>query len=462
MSKNKSAVEINHLDLFSGIGGFRLGLEQAGFGFKNEFHSEVDHYANGVYKKQFLQSKELGDVKKIKIRIEESPIRETSAGLLLPHGRNGAAGCPGHSRFRSAPVENKNGRFGPGKTVITCPSGTYVVQGHIHAITFGWPCQDNSIAGKRQGQKGHTRSGLLREAVRIVGSALPDYFIAENVGGLYSIHDGCGYYETIRMLAYLGHGLPQYNIEMQFLDTGWFLPQNRKRIYFVGYLATSGGNRPKVFPIGEGSQVHREAFQKQNSCSSSIRPGMSRVQDSGVSFIIDPYNKSIPADQKNATALRTNYSNHNAMVLSRPHGFNKGGVKCYPNVRQSQNHNELVLLNKSQDGKVVTPDDHSFSLSAGHYNKPKLIYPDGRLKDRNNASTLNCGAHSAGNHSGMDLLKYSGRIRRLTPTECCRLQGFPDDWLGDISDSQKYKCLGNAVSVTVVRAIGQKLIKYFN
>ena len=52
------------------------------------------------------------------------------------------------------------------------------------------------------------------------------------------------------------------------------------------------------------------------------------------------------------------------------------------------------------------------------------------------------------------------RIRRLTPTECCRLQGFPDNWVDGISDTQKYKCLGNAVTTNVITAIGKRLLSF--
>jgi len=75
----------------------------------------------------------------------------------------------------------------------------------------------------------------------------------------------------------------------------------------------------------------------------------------------------------------------------------------------------------------------------------------------------------------MNIAKESGEIRRLTPTECCRLQGFPDGWCDTgidengkevlISDTQKYRCLGNAVTTTVITALVEKLFLgegYFN
>jgi DNA (cytosine-5)-methyltransferase 1 len=95
------------------------------------------------------------------------------------------------------------------------------------------------------------------------------------------------------------------------------------------------------------------------------------------------------------------------------------------------------------------------------------------------ARTLTGGGHSGGNHSGMTIIaktvrvsrrgsphgckqnwdsyEFDGKIRRLTPTECERLQGFPDGWTGGVSDTQRYKCLGNAVTVNVVEYLVKSL-----
>ena len=135
---------MNYLDLFSGIGGFRLGLEKAGFKFDWEGHSEIDKYANQIYRNHFQDSKELDDVKTVDV-----------------------GGLP-----------------------------------KINLITFGFPCQDLSIAGKRAGmQEGVTRSGLFYEAMRIVRSARPDYFIFENVKGLFSSNDGKDWIAVLREVA---------------------------------------------------------------------------------------------------------------------------------------------------------------------------------------------------------------------------------------------------------------------
>tara|TARA_B100002003_G_scaffold236026_1_gene251605 strand:- start:105 stop:659 length:555 start_codon:yes stop_codon:yes gene_type:complete len=180
---------MNYLDLFSGIGGFSLGLKQAGFKFDKHYFSEVDKYAIEVYQKQFPEAIGLGAVESIKP--EELP--------------------------------------------------------RIDLCTFGFPCQDISIAGKRAGLKG-SRSGLFFEATKIINVCKPSYFIFENVKGLFSSNNGECFKACLQEIADIG-----YDGQWQLLNTRWWLPQNRERIYFVGHIR--GECRPKVFPIGEGGKV---------------------------------------------------------------------------------------------------------------------------------------------------------------------------------------------------------------
>ncbi len=114
------------LDGFSGYGGFHIGLERAGFHFHKVYYSEINKYAIANYSYNFPNSIYAGSIDTI------------------------------------------------------CTSG---IIPNIDFFTFGWPCQDNSIAGKRKGQKSGTRSGLLYEAVNIIDKFRPRNFVAENVAG---------------------------------------------------------------------------------------------------------------------------------------------------------------------------------------------------------------------------------------------------------------------------------------
>lgn len=199
--------EYVHIDLFAGIGGMHEALKRAGIIFTHHYFSEIDKHAIANYKYNYPDAEYIGSV-----------LNVSGAAIRAKH---------------------------PGAKII---------------ITFGWPCQDNSIAGNRKGQKSGTRSGLLFEAVRIIDESKPQYFIAENVKGLYSVNEGNDFYEAIRLLTYLNSDRPQYALEMQLLNTKWVLPQNRERTYFVGHIAETGGSIKRVFPITE------------NDCRSSKGP----------------------------------------------------------------------------------------------------------------------------------------------------------------------------------------------
>jgi DNA (cytosine-5)-methyltransferase 1 len=187
---------MNHASLFSGIGGFAAGMERAGFNITHHYFSEIDKHAIANYKYNFPNAEHIGSV-----------IHVSGRDIMAKH--------------QSAKI----------------------------IVTFGWPCQDNSIAGKRKGHAAGTRSGLLFEAGRVINEIQPAHFIAENVKGLYSVNKGYDFYEAIAFLAFLNSSCPQYTVEMQLLNTSWLLPQNRERTYFVGHLGTRCVKR--IFPVTE-------------------------------------------------------------------------------------------------------------------------------------------------------------------------------------------------------------------
>ncbi len=179
-----------YLDLFSGIGGFHKGILDAGVKIDKCYFSEIDKYATEIYKRHFPDAVELGDITKI--------------------------------------------------------TGEEIKE-QLDLITFGFPCQDLSIAGKRRGLGG-VRSGLFFEATRLIHKLKPHTFIFENVKGLFSSNDGKDFEVVLREIADIG----LYECEWQLVNTSWVLPQNRERIYFIGHLGERGGQ--KVFPITTKNQ----------------------------------------------------------------------------------------------------------------------------------------------------------------------------------------------------------------
>lgn len=342
-----------HLDLFSGTGGFAKGLFNAGFNFDKHYFSEIDKHAIANYKYNFKDA-------------------EYSGAIQDVSGRN---------------IERPD------------------------IITFGFPCQDLSIAGKRKGLEGK-RSGLYFEAMRIIEDTKPSVFIFENVKGLLSSNEGKDFEIVLRTIADIG----LYECEWQLLNTSWFLPQNRERIYFIGHLR--GKSRPKVFPIREtikNNEINNEMIFIGGVMGDKNKKWLEDGKDNSRNF---PQGQRI---------------------------YSTEGISAQ--------------LNAQGGGWGAKTGLYAINING------KTHQQDAIQNENGIANSLVVGSHSNSSHFTKTQTKAG--IRRLTPKECERLQGFPDDWtkFGNydgtekiISESQRYKLLGNAVTVNVVKEIGSRLL----
>lgn len=381
-------MKINMLDLFSGIGGFSQGLTQAGFTIGEHYHAEIDKHANAIYRYQFPDATLLGDVQSV-------------------HGRD---------------LER------------------------VHAITFGSPCQDLSIAGRREGIEGQ-RSGLFQEAIRLIDECRPEFFIWENVKGAFSTNAGADFWAIIKAFANLG----RYRFEWQLLNTSWFLPQNRERIYLVGRLAS--GCRGDVFPIPALDRWATEGQEQATTVRALTAGGNSGGLHSSMT-LLQSYGRNAKQsirekpNAKTANCLKARYSkdasDNMLKIRTKAHGYCQGGVSYIcPTIDSSrfeQKHHVVQPVStpergkKSQNGRRFKGDgEPSFTLTA---------------QDRHG-------------------VVLDERIRRLTEVECERLQGFGDNWtqygnydgtIKPVSKTQRYKALGNAVTVDVVEAVARQII----
>uniref|UniRef100_A0A6M3KD86 Putative methyltransferase n=1 Tax=viral metagenome TaxID=1070528 RepID=A0A6M3KD86_9ZZZZ len=327
---------MKYFSLFSGIGGFELGIQnifqskkpkyetknptslgQSGMDFKSAIRlrcigfSEIDKYAIQIYKKHFPTHKEYGDVTNIK--------------------------------WSDVP--------------------------NFELLVAGFPCQSFSIAGKREGFH-DIRGTLFFEIARAAQEKQPRLLLLENVKGLLSHDKGRTFGTILNTLDESG-----YDLQWQVLNSKNFgVPQNRERVFIVGHLR--GTSRPQVFPIRETT-----------TGSIKVRARGKHQQD----IVYNPEG-----------------------ILNLPAGTHGSA----PHLTKI----EMKVAN------AVTPDAY---LASG---KRKRV--DGKA---------------------VLTSMHERRIRRLTPTECERLQGFPDGWTEGISDTQRYKCLGNAVTTNVISAIIERL-----
>jgi len=359
------------IDLFSGIGGFSLGFQRAGYQFTEHYFSEIDKSAIANYKKNFPNAKYIGDITSV-------------------HG------------------------------------GDFT---EIDIITFGSPCQDFSLAGRREGLKGN-KSSLIKKAIALIADIRPSVFIWENVKGAFSSNAGADFWAILQAFANIGG----YRLEWQLLNTSWLLPQNRERIYLIGHL--TGRSVPRVFPIGENDFVPttKSKSQSQTQISGTIKANGNMNQD-------DTY--IIPKKAGTLTG-----------------GGKSGGLHSDMTVIQINPSTESNGRQPYQQNRVY--DERGVSPALTRNNSDFIIKQRSRGKNKGADLTI-CPTISSNAFQENNLL---GGIRRLTEIECERLQGFPDNWtqygnydgtIKPIAKTQRYKLIGNAVTVDIVELIAKRL-----
>ena len=371
-------MKINILDLFSGIGGFSLGVEKTGIEINKHYFSDIDKYANKTYKRRFPNATELGSIESVS-----------------------------YKKLKGEKID---------------------------LLTGGFPCQAFSIAGKRRGFK-DTRGTLFFEIARILedyiknGKPIP-CILLENVKGLLS-HDNKRTFITIyKILADLN-----YTLECQVVNTRWFLPQNRERIFIFGRYNGRRSGR-KVFPIGKNDikAGSKEINIVGHSGTGGQRGDIHSID--GIMFCLSATDYKQP----------------------------KQVLKQIGNLGKDNQANRVY--NTNGVSKTIT-DGGGGGAKTGLYDVtfktygilPESDKPKGNWLPRERVLESNNGLSRAISTSQSQQPYYTDntKIRRLTPIECERLQGFPDGWTDEQSDTQRYKQLGNAVSVPVIEAIVRKI-----
>ena len=346
---------MKYLSLFSGIGGFELGIQQA--------------YED--YNRRFLQGKTTENIPR-----DMPNTKKRQIGIT----------CVGYSEIDKYAIQVYNKHFNHKNygDITKISAGTLP---DFDLLVGGFPCQSFSIAGKRGGFN-DTRGTLFFDIARIIKQKQPRLLLLENVKGLLSHDQGNTFYTIISTLDELG-----YDCQWQVINSKNFgVPQNRERVFIIGHLR--GTCKPEVFPFGGENPV---------TCV-----------EAGTIIAISGHD-----------ILKRAYSTKGlSPVLNTCGGGNTEGKFVLPVLTPDR-------AEKRQNGRRFKEDgEPSFTLTA---------------QDKH------------GIYNGV-------KIRRLIPTECMRLQGFPDDWCDigadgkEISDSQKYKMAGNAVTVNVIKAIMLKLI----
>lgn len=392
-------------------------------------------------------------------------------------------------------------------------------------ITYGFPCQDLSVAGKREGLDGK-RSGLFYEATRLIrelrtrGCGLR-FAVAENVGGLFSADDGVALARCIREL-----------LDSGACETGWRLvdsqyfgvAQRRKRVFIVsdfggesvdeilaiteslpGYPAPSreagkgtagdatkgvgeGGHKlelPEVCATITGELAKHTNNQMVQNAESFFIPKAIPIHDMATRHAgkrgekSDGKGNGLGVGQEGDPSPTLTKGDHHAVVSWNGDTTPKASEDVSVTLRSQQGGEGVgVAFHASQD--PIHSEEHTPALGSN-----ATIGVAFTASDRSNkaawegdiSGTINCQMNSESSNLQMGV-RENLTVRRLTPIECERLQGFPDNWTSEKmelilegnewkatgkvvkqADGPRYKAMGNAVTVNVAEWIGKQIGK---
>lgn len=451
------------IDFFAGIGGFRRGLELAGHecvGF-----CEWDKYATASYTSMHLITD------KQRAYLNTLTLKQRQKEILKDEYRNG--------EWYSSDIRTVDARSLP----------------EADCWTFGAPCQDFSVAGKRAGLDGD-RSSLVREIFRLLEEQeeknRPEWIIYENVKGMLSSNRGLDYLSILSEMDRLG-----YDIEWQNINSKWFVPQNRERIYTIGHLRRYGYK--KILPVtgtdGENSVsiiAHRDGYRRNTQTFSpggitetlDTGQGGGRGHHVGIPCFCDMNYK---AGLKTTDSARAMQARYNKGVCNRSGEVSGVVIPVLTPVRAEKRQNGRRFKENGDPMFTLTSQDrHGIAINVKEATKQgydvahegdsiNLSIPDSKTRRgrvwKQLANTLDTSCNQGifvqvENELTVYAIWYEKykcyiAIRKLTPKECFRLQGWTDDYFEKAkfvnSDSQLYKQAGNGVTVNVVRAIGDKM-----
>lgn len=293
--------------------------------------------------------------------------------------------------------------------------------------TFGFPCQDVSIAGKQKGMKEGTRSGLFYEIMRLLDECKenkPKWLVCENVKNLLSIDGGTGFLNVIGEMAERG-----YSVEWKVYNSkDYGVPQNRERVYIVGYIGercTSG-----LLPIKrESAAVIEQVGNLRKTNSFGGNPQTGRVYSTA--GIAPTLNTCGGGDRE-------------PKIISARACLTPDREEKRQNGRRLKDEGEPAFTLTSQDrhGVLIRTANKQGYMTAQVGDGVDLAYPDSETR-RGRVQPQRSNTLTTSDNLGVLVDDETIQIRKLTPKECWRLQGFTDEQFDKAaavnSNSQLYK-----------------------
>lgn len=338
----------------------------------------------------------------------------------------------------------------------------------IDLLVGGTPCQSFSIAGLRGGMD-DDRGNLALEYLKLAQRKRPQWLVWENVPGVLSSNGGRDFGAFLGGLGELGYGFAYRVLDAQYFR----VPQRRRRVFVIGYL---GDWRPAAAVLFEREGLRRNPPPSRETRQEITGTLSSRTTDGGGQGtpIIAPTLDASYARLQGCSGQDLNHG-HSHLVTC-VHGTQDPDIKnnLAHSLGRNNGQENAILFDTTQitsqgNRSNPKPGDPSHTLSAGAH-PPTIAFSakdHGADAATELSPTLRAGGHNKSHsNSGNWMAIMSPAVRRLTPIECERLQGFEDNYTRipyrgkpteQCPDGPRYKAIGNSMATTVMYWLGQRI-----
>jgi DNA (cytosine-5)-methyltransferase 1 len=297
----------------------------------------------------------------------------------------------------------------------------------INVLVGGTPCQSFSVAGLRKGLD-DPRGNLMLTYLAIARKYKPKWLVWENVPGVLSSNGGNDFASLLRGMGELGYGFAYRVLDAQYFGVA----QRRRRVFVIGCLGNWRNSAAVLF--------------ESHSLSGNIAPSRKERKD-----VAGPITAGISKGMRGTEGIESNWA---VSVLNS----------------KWWDGSEIANTLTKEGSNQRMPDKNNFNAILQPVNLNMAVnISDGSPSLSNVTATLDCWSAGGRGSSQQQAVIQEMSVRRLTPIECERLQGFPDNYTNipwrkklQTPDSPRYKSLGNSMAVPVMKWIGERIDKVNN
>lgn len=342
--------------------------------------------------------------------------------------------------------------------------------GTIDLLVGGTPCQSFSVAGLRKGLD-DPRGNLMLTYLAIARQYRPRWLVWENVPGVLSSNGGLDFASLLRGMGECGYGFAYRILDAQFFG----VPQRRRRVFLVGYLGNWRAAAAVLFERHSLSRHPAPSKEKRQAVAGTIEASLGRSRGAGTPTSAVTVCPTLRAGGNRTGGDRppgTDVDTADSLIVQPYSIANTLTARMHKGINSTVDEGQTPVVSFHPTQDPISSTEVCHSIGANENATAAVAFQVGPQSGEftDVAPTLDCRAKNGPiqNQLGAGVMQAM-QVRRLTPVECERLQGFPDNYTAipwrkkpvqDCPDGPRYKALGNSMAVPVMAWIGKRIQEF--